>query len=102
MPKRLFACVALVLMGLLPIETAYAVSGCAPLAAMDSDCGDCINSELQHCRSYCIALCQTLPVARMLETGAQAKKSSDHYAHEAVFPTVLSGGPEPPPPRTLR
>ncbi len=102
MPRHLLVLLALVLGALLPLETAYAMIGCASVTAMDdheSNCDDCIDGQRQQCRAYCITLCQSFPASRIQEVGARAKASGDHYPHEAAFPRISCGGPEPPPPR---
>lgn len=102
MPRHLLVYLALVLAALLPLETADAVNGCAFVAAMDNqekDCGDCIDDERQQCRAYCIALCQAFLAGHIQEIAAQEKAADDHRPHEAAFPKISSGGPEPPPPR---
>ncbi len=105
MAPHLLVYLALVLAALLPLETAYAVNGCASMAAMDnheSDCDDCIDGERQHCRAYCIALCQSFPASHIQEVGVRAKASGDHHIHEAAFQRISYRGPEPPPPRMRR
>ena len=105
MPRHLLVYFALVLAVLLPMESAYAVNGCGSAVAMDTherECGDCTDGNRQQCQAYCIALCQTFPASRVEEVGARARATVDHELHEAAFPRILCGGPEPPPPRTPR
>lgn len=102
MTRHLLVYLALVLAALIPLETAYALNGCASVAAMDdheSDCGDCIDGERQQCQAYCIALCQSFLAAPIQGVGARAKAYDDLHPQEAAFLKISSGGPEPPPPR---
>jgi hypothetical protein len=102
MPRHLVFYLVLVLTALLPLETAHALHGCAPVTAMDDhegDCGCCITGEHQQCRAYCIALCQSFLTSPIQEFEVRAKASSDRHPHEAACLKAASGGPEPPPPR---
>jgi hypothetical protein len=100
--RHLVVYLAFALAALLPLETAYAVNGCAPVAVMhnrESGCGDCSDGEPQQCQAYCIALCQSFPASLIKDAGARAKASANRHPHAAAFVKVSSGGPEPPPPR---
>ena len=46
--RRLFLYLAAFLVALLPVEATYAANGCAPMAEMNADagdCGDCMDDE---------------------------------------------------------
>lgn len=103
--QRLFLYLAAFLVALLPVEATYAANGCAPMAAMtsdDSDCGDCMDDERGQCQSYCLALCQTLPAARISPLEVRDLSSLTFLPLLANSPPLRNGGPEPPPPRMLR
>ncbi|CAH0498438.1 hypothetical protein NVSP9465_03526 [Novosphingobium sp. CECT 9465] len=101
--QRLFLYLAAFLVALLPVEATYATNGCAPMAEMDAgDCGDCMDDERQQCQSYCLALCQTLPAARISPLEARDLSSLTFLPLLANSPPSPIGGPEPPPPRILR
>ena len=103
--RRLFLYLAAFLVALLPVEATYAANGCAPMAEMNADagdCGDCMDDEREQCRSYCLALCQTLPVAHVSSLEARDLGSLTYLPLLAKFPPLPVGGPEPPPPRMLR
>lgn len=102
---RLFLYVAMIMVALLPLEATYAASDCAPVAAMAEDegeCGDCKDEVRQHCQSYCLALCQSIPANQAPSPDARAVSSLTFLALRPRFPPFLSAGPEPPPPRMLR
>lgn len=103
--QRLFLYLAAFLVALLPVEATYAANGCAPMAEMNADagdCGDCMDDERQQCQSYCLALCQTLPAARISPLEARDLSSLTFLPLLANSPPSPIGGPEPPPPRILR
>ena len=103
--QRLFLYLAAFLVALLPVEATYAANGCAPMAEMNADagdCGDCMDDERQQCQSYCLALCQTLPASRILPLEVRDISSLTFLALLEKSPPLPNGGPEPPPPRMLR
>lgn len=103
--QRLFLYLAAFLVALLPVEATYAANGCAPMAEMNADagdCGDCMDDEREQCRSYCLALCQTLPAARISPLEVRDLLSPTFLPLLANSPPLRNGGPEPPPPRMLR
>ena len=101
--QRLFLYLAAFLVALLPVEATYAANGCAPMAEMDAgDCGDCMDDERQQCQSYCLALCQTLPAARISPLEARDLSSLTFLPLRANSPPSPIEGPEPPPPRIFR
>lgn len=102
---RLFLYLAAVLIALLPVEATYAANGCALMAEMNADageCGDCMDDERGQCQSYCLALCQTLPASRVSTLEARDLPSLTFLLLLANSPPLPNGGPEPPPPRILR
>ncbi len=102
---RLFLYLAAIMIALLPVEATYAANGCAPMAEMNADageCGDCMNDERGQCQSYCLALCQTLPASRVSTLEARDLPSLTFLLLLANSPPLPNGGPEPPPPRMLR
>lgn len=102
---RLFLYLAAILIALLPVEATYAANGCAPMAEMNADageCGDCMDDERGQCQSYCLALCQTLPASRVSTLEARDLPSLTFLLLLANSPPLRNGGPEPPPPRILR
>lgn len=102
--QRLFLYLAAFLVALLPVEATYAANGCAPMAEMNADagdCDDCMDDERQQCQSYCLALCQTLPAARISPLEASDLSSLTFLPLLANSPPSPVGGPEPPPPRIL-
>lgn len=109
--QRLFLYLAAFLVALLPVEATYAANGCAamaemaPMAEMNADaggCDDCMDDERQKCQSYCLALCQTLPAARISALEVRDLSSPTFLPLLANSPPLRNGGPEPPPPRMLR
>jgi len=103
--QRLFLYLAAFLAALLPIEATYAANGCAPMAEMNADAGDCsecMDDERGQCQSYCLALCQTLPAARVSSLEPRDLSSLNFLALLEKFSPLPNGGPEPPPPRMLR
>lgn len=103
--QRLFLYLAALLVALLPVEATYAANGCAPMAEMNADpgnCGDCMDDERQNCQSYCHALCQTLPAARMSPLEVRDLSSLTFSPLLANSPPLQNRGSEPPPPRMLR
>jgi hypothetical protein len=103
--QRLFLCLAAFLVALLPVEATYAASGCAPMAEMNADagdCGDCMDDERGQCQSFCLALCQTLAAERISSLEPRDLSSLTFLALLEKFPPLPNGGPEPPPPRMLR
>lgn len=103
--QRIFLYLAAFLVALLPVEATYAANGCAPKAEMADDagdCGDCMDDERDQCQSYCLALCQTLPAARMTALEVRDLSSFAFFPLLANSPPLRNGGPEPPPPRMLR
>lgn len=105
MTQRLFFCLAAFLVALLPVEATYAANGCAPMAEMttdDDDCSDCMGDESGQCERYCLALCQTLPAARIWPVEVLDLSSLTFVALLEKFSSLPNGGPEPPPPRMLR
>ena len=103
--QRLFLYLAAFLVAMLPVEATYAANGCAPMAEMAADageCGDCMDDEREQCQSYCLALCQTLPAARSSPLEFRDLSSLTFLPLLANFPPSPIGGPEPPPPRILR
>lgn len=102
---RLLLYLAAILNALLPVEATYAANGCAPMAEMNADageCGDCMDDERGQCQSYCLALCQTLPASRVSTLEARDLPSLTFLLLLANSPPLRNGGPEPPPPRLLR
>ena len=103
--QRLFFYLAAFLVALLPVEATYAANGCAPMAEMNADAGDCsvcMDDERGQCQSYCLALCQTLPAERVSSLEPRDLSSLNFLALLERFPPLPNGGPEPPPPRMLR
>lgn len=103
--QRLFLYLAAFLVALLPVQATYAANGCAPIAEMNAeagDCGDCMDDEREQCQSYCLALCQTLPAERVSSLEPRNLSSLTFLALHERFPPLRNGGPEPPPPRMLR
>lgn len=103
--QRLFLYLAMIMVALLTLEATYAASGCAPVAAMtedDGECDDCKDEDRQHCQSYCLALCQTLPAYHASSPDSREGSSLTFLPLRPRFPPLPNGGPEPPPPRMLR
>lgn len=103
--QRLFLYLAAFLVALLSVEATHAANGCAPMAEMNADagdCDDCMDDGRQQCQSYCLALCQTLPAERISSLEARDLSSLTFLPLLANSPPFSNGGPEPPPPRILR
>lgn len=102
--QRLFLYLAAFLVALLPVEATYAANGCAPMAEINADAGDCdcLDDERQQCQSFCLALCQTLPTNRVSPLQDRDLSVLTFLPLLTRFPPLPDGGPEPPPPRTLR
>ena len=93
--QRLFLYLAAFLVALLPVEATYAANGCAPMAEMNADagdCGDCMDDEREQCRSYCLALCQTLPAARISPVEVRDLSSLTFFPLLANSPPLRNGG----------
>lgn len=102
--QRIFLIVALFLAMLLPLEAAYAVTGCRTMIVASEgnfDCGKCGDDDQKYCQTYCLAFCQALPAGRIFDT-VETYFSSITYQTFFVVLLPMSGfRPEPPPPRNL-